>query len=223
MSRFVHFESHVLSALPKIKDRDAVRNALFRMIFDGFEPAFRSLRDLKKKIDDQAVSKREKRLLIENVFSYLALAVRDRFSVVADLMGYDIGFLFQKDTAFKKGRESFLLKYPKIDPAFLDVLEDDRCRWLSPLFDVRNEAIEHSGKIGPEELKRLESYMDLPTAEVMFDNSWRRVEDFLGVFANDIFGEMGGLKLFEIKEYQENRNHPVRFGWFIPTDKLNNQ
>ena len=122
MSRLFHFQDHILNGLFGTKNTKEVKDAIFQVIFDGLEPAFRSLRELRKKLIDEKIPEKEKRQLIENIYSYLTIAFKDRFQEVAKLMGYDTGFLFQNDKNFEVGCTQFSQLHPKIDSQFIEMI-----------------------------------------------------------------------------------------------------
>lgn len=128
-------------------------------------------------------------------------------------MGYDIGFVFQKQDNFNQGCDNFFKKHPKIDPAFGETIKEDRI-WIELLIGVRNNIIDHKVGKDPAFIERLSRFLNLETAEIMFENCWKSMEDFLIVFANDITNPKYGLKILELTEYKNNKNHPERFGWF---------
>jgi hypothetical protein len=69
----------------------------------------------------------------------------------ARIMGYDIGFLFQKDAAFEAGCESFLKANPNVRPALVEVMKHNRATWQTDLGRFRNEYLEHQ-KMTQEEV-----------------------------------------------------------------------
>jgi len=215
MSRLFNFETDILQGLVGI-DHKEIEHLIFRTIFDGLEPAFRSLRSLREKWNDPEIPKKEKIQLIENIFSYLVVAFKDRFQEVAYKMGYDISFLFKNQKIFEKEYVEFQKKHPMIDPKF--ILEDRE--WLNILIGVRNNVIDHKAGKDPDIIKQLSVFLTLENVEILFDNCWRSVEDFLAAFAVDKTDSKYGMKIQELVEYRKNKTHDHRFGWFDASLKL---
>jgi len=220
MSRLFHFQDHILNGLMGLKTKKEIQDDLFSVIFDGLEPAFRSLRDLRKKWNDEKIPEKEKRQLAENVYSYLVIAIKDRFREVAKSFGYDIGFLFQKEEAFVVGCKEFLVRHSQIDQKFIETIKADR-NWLNLLVQVRNNVVDHKGGKDIVLVKKLEKYLTLENAEAIFDNCWRLVEDMLLVFSLNFIDKRTGIALLEINEYRADRNHPQRVGWFMVNNQTN--
>ena len=65
------------------------------------------------------------------------------------------------------------------------------------------------------EIKRLSALLNLENAEVCFDNCWRTIEDYLIIFAAGKTDSKYGMKILELQEYKQNKNHPERVRWFI--------
>lgn len=219
MSRLYHFQDHILNGLFSTQKIKEIQEAILRVLFDGLEPAFRSLRELRKEWLDKKIPEKKKRQDIENIYSYLTIAFKDRFQGVAKLMGYDIGFLFQNDKNFEAGCEQFLKSYPKIDSQFVVMIKNDRASWFNLMINVRNNAIDHAAGKDSTLLKQLEQNMTLEAVEKIFDNCWRAIEDFLAVFAVDKTDLKYGYAIFELSEYRQDKNYQHRFGWFIVEKK----
>ena len=166
MARLFHFQDRILSGLFGGKDNEAIQQAIMTVLFDGLEPAFRSLRSLREKWDDEAIPEKEKIQLAQNVYTYLVVAFKDRFQDVAIKMGYDIGFIFQKQDNFNQGCDNFLKKYPKIDPAFVETMKEDKI-WIELMIGVRNNIIDHKVGKDPGFIERLSRFLNLETAEII--------------------------------------------------------
>ncbi len=223
ISRILHFEDYILPGIFINKKREIIKQAIYRVVFEGLIPAFISLRELGKKWTDEKVPEIEKRQLIKSIYSNLVIAFKDRFKKVAKLMGYDIGFLFRKkEKDFENNCVKFLEDNPRIDSGFIEFAKNERDSWLRLMTNVRNIAIEHAAENDPDEIKYLESYMNLESVEIFFDNCWRAIEDFLFVFSKDKMDPIDGIELRELPEYIKDENHPERFGWFTDSNKLSN-
>jgi len=219
MSRLCHFQDHILNGLFGIKNTKEIQEAILRVVFDGLDPAFRSLRELQKEWSDEKIPEKKKRQHIENIYSYLTIAFKDRFQEVAKLMGYNIDFLFQNDKTFEVGCKQFLKSYPKIDSQFIETIKNDRASWFNLMLNIRNNLIDHAAGKDQSLLKQLEQNMTLEAVEIIFDNCWRAIEDFLAIFAVDKTDQKYGHAILELSEYRQDENYQHRFGWFIVEKK----
>jgi len=221
MSRLIHFQDHILSGLFGGKNKEDVQQAIMKVLFDGLEPAFRSLRSLRSKWHDDKIPEREKIQLVESVYTYLVIAFKDRFQDVAKKMGFEIGFLFQTQELFEKGLQNFNIKYPKIDPVFIDTIREDRV-WSDLMVSVRNNVIDHQAGKNPVIISRLSSFLNVDTVEVLFENCWKTIEDFLVIFADALTDPKYGMKILELQIYKQNKNNSERFGWFDVSERKEN-
>lgn len=64
MARLFHFQDRILSGLFGGKDNEAIQQAIMTVLFDGLEPAFRSLRNLHEKWNDENIPEKEKIQLV---------------------------------------------------------------------------------------------------------------------------------------------------------------
>jgi|GEM_PF-6010590 len=213
MSRLFHFQGDILNGLFGGKDKEDIQQAIMKVLFEGLEPAFRSLRGLRLKWHDDQIPEREKIQLVESVYTYLVIAFKDRFQDVVEKMGFEIGFIFQKQDHFLKGCQKFKTQYPKIDTAFIDTIIEDRV-WINLMIAVRNNVIDHQAGKDPVVISRLSNFLNLNTVEVLFENCWKTMEDFLVVFADSLTDPKYGMKILELSAYAKNKNNPERFGWF---------
>lgn len=218
MARLMHVRNHILSGVYGLENRQEIEDSIMRVIFDGLEPAFRSLREVRKEWVDDKVPEKRKRQHIENVYTYLTIAFKDRFQQTAKEFGYEIGFIFQKDSTFKKGAQEFILRHPKIGNDLFQLAQDDRATWLSRMIAVRNIAIDHAGDKGREEVEEMEKRLTPEDAETIFDNCWRAIEDTIIIFVLDKYDEKYGHQLLELAQYRADKNHHERFGWFLIPD-----
>lgn len=214
MSRIFDLGNSIINGL-FIKNQKEVKDAFFSVIFDWLEPAFRSLRKLRRESDHKKISERERQQDIENIYVYLKIAIKDRFAQVAKLMGYDIWFLFQKEEEFNKKKKDFLTKNQNIDPSFISMIEDDRKAWLNIMMDVKNLAIEHAGDKNPKIVKDLKRFLNLEAVEKMFENCWKSIEDITYFLIKGKINPRMGMCLGELPEYQKDKNFKHRFGWYV--------
>ena len=185
------------------------------LIFDGLEPAFRSLRELRKEWTDEKVPEKRKRQHAENVYSYLTIAFKDRFQQSAKEFGYDIGFIFKNEKSFEEGSKEFVRQHPKIGNDFIGLVRNDKLIWLGLMIQVRNDVIDHAAGKDKERVRELEMNLTLERVEVVFDNCWRAIEDIILLFILDKTDDKYGSQLLELSEYRADKDNLERFGWFL--------
>ncbi|GAI53720.1 unnamed protein product, partial [marine sediment metagenome] len=109
--------------------------------------AFISLRELRKFETQGAKGGRVPIITINksyyNLYNNLWVAYKDGMQRVVKLLGFDVGFLFQKENQFKQGCENFLKQHPNVNQAFTKMLADVRKSWQNILSTIRNYYLEH--------------------------------------------------------------------------------
>src|SRR5712692_9182054 len=94
--------------------REKIRSAVFRLTTECLMPAFLSLRELRKIAGNPEVPMVTKIKNFDDMYKSLWTAYKDRMQSAARLMGYDIGFLFGKDSVFEDGCKDFLKANPHV-------------------------------------------------------------------------------------------------------------
>lgn len=219
MSRLMHFHDYVLNGVIGMPNTKEVKEALFGVIITDLDKAYTSLKKLRLCWDDTTTPRNEKNKEIDNIYNSLVAAFKDKFQIVARLMGYDIGFIFsRKDDNFEAKAKDFISLHPIIGNELVEMAKMDRSRWQKKMIDVRNIAIEHTLDKDRELIQMLEKEKNLQTVEIMFDNCWRAIEDYLKLFVLDKIKEDGAMRLYEIHEFIKNKDSLQRFEWvFIET------
>ncbi len=116
------------------------------------------------------------------------------------LMGFNIGFLFQNDTAFEKGVVEFNKQHPSLIMDLGDHLRLQRSNWQNGLSKFRNHFLEHR----KEEQTKFAKYYQPGQAEVLFDSVWRTMADIFPVFIESHFPSS-----FSIEEIPVNDRVPI--------------
>jgi hypothetical protein len=122
--------------------REKARDAMGNVLTDGLIPTFLELRELQKAAgtDLPLVNQFQ---LYEDFSRKLWKSYKDLTQRCADEMGFDIGFLFQKDAKFEDGLAKFRSENPKIVPEFEGYFREIRRKWQNELSRFRNGFIEH--------------------------------------------------------------------------------
>ncbi|MFC1656410.1 hypothetical protein ACFL14_00370 [Patescibacteria group bacterium] len=164
--------------------------------------AFESLQKIKS---DQNLTVLTKESAFQNAYSALWRAYSDRFQTTCQKIGYDIGFLFEKNLKFEKDSIEFIKQHPEIPDDFRKILKIDRKIWQNGFADFRNQYIEH--KQISHSIKNV--YYKLDMLESIFNNVWQAIEDSLAFFINVKL--LQPYVLEEIPEKIRDKSCPKRF------------
>ncbi len=184
-----------------------IKEAIMGLSLECLMPAFTSLRELRKIADDNSTPMLNKFKNFDDMYKYLWTAYKDRMQIVAKLMGYDIGFLFQKDALFEKGCEEFLRANPGVRAELIAGMRAIRATWQPGLMRFRNEYLEHQ-TIRREDVS--EFYL-LEWAEAAFHTVWTTIEEILVLLMEAKLPK--SIRLREIPEAERDPGLPRRFGF----------
>jgi hypothetical protein len=126
------------------EDRQELRDAIMVMVTEGFLPACEDLRAIRAYKDDPRIPVLNRKKHYDDFARALWNGYKDLMPKIAALLGYDIGFLFQRDGKFKMGLEAFIAE--NRDHLLLDLAEflpRQRNGWQQELKTLRNEYLEH--------------------------------------------------------------------------------
>lgn len=197
------------------QNKKDINNAIFTVLFDALVPAFLSLREIRKiesGEDERVVINLQKSYT--NLFNHLWVAYKDRMLKVAALLGFNIGFSFQKKKDFLTEAKKFLSEksgIPGIDSHFIDMLVNERQSWQSILAEIRNNYLEHK-KLDP---KVVEKHFNITTAETIFSNCWQAIEDITVILLRTGLPLHTGIDIAEIPEKDRDPNIPKRFQFVV--------
>jgi len=188
--------------------RQKINDAIMNILFEGLLPAFISLREIKEfETGSKKLIRANLNKSYYNLYDHLWDAYKDRMQVVANLLGFNMGFLFQNNKEFKKGCEIFLKKHTGIDNEFINMLENERDTWQKIVMKIRNDYLKHK----KPDSKQLEKYFTFENAELTFNNSWQAIEDILVVLMRTGLQLDAGIDIAEIPEEKRDPNCPKRF------------
>lgn len=207
------FVSRIILGLPDVlggtlyTNRDEIQEGIAALGMECLMPAFLSLRELRKTASDEEIPILKKRKNFDDMCKSLWTAYKDRMAGVAQLMGYDIGFLFQRDRLFGEGCADFLRANPGVNPELIRLMEFNRTNWQRELATFRNDYLEHQ-KI---KAKDIASFYSLERAEMLFKDVWTSIEEILVLLMAAKLPP--GIGLREIPEAERDPGSPKRFGW----------
>ena len=188
-------------------EREAVKDAITTILVEGLMPAFEHLRKIRQSVSIP-VPELNRRQLYEDFARVLWHAYKDLMPKVAGLLGFDIGFQFQKDTTFENGIAKFNEKHPSLIMDIPGVLRRQRVNWQKGLSEFRNDFLEHR----KQDIGAFESYYRPETAEMLFDHAWRTMADLFPVFIEARFPPTWSIKEIPLAERYPKR--PRRFQFF---------
>jgi hypothetical protein len=217
MSRLMHLIDLSSGLYQEIEKKKFSEN-LLKILFEGLEPAFVSLKELKENWKNQEYPSNKKEKLAKDTINYLVIAYKDRLpKLTIDLnIKYDIGFLFQEDKKFESGLIIFSDNNQKIAEGFSSFIKKDREHFVSNLNNIRNNLIQHSADKSSEEIKSLKEYLNPNTLSELFECVWTSIEDIIIALFIDSTNDKFVMRLYELDEYKMDRVKAMkRLGWFI--------
>ena len=142
-----------------------------------------------------------------NLYEHLWTAYKDRLPKVVKVLGFDIGFLFKKDTQFEAESLAYFASH-NLPSDLRRMMKQDRRLWQQGLADFRNLYRQHQ-TVGPE----IEKVWFTPRcAEVIFDSVWQAIEDIIVKLLDaKLQAESHGLMIWEIPEEDREPSCPERF------------
>src|SRR5581483_4167724 len=123
-------------------EREAVKNAIMILLTEGLIPSFEHLLKIRLSIANP-VPEMNRRQLYEDFARVLWHAYKDLFPKAVLLLGFDIGFLFQKEADFEKGLPKFVSSHPSLILDVPEFLRRQRTNWQRAFSSFRNDFLEH--------------------------------------------------------------------------------
>jgi hypothetical protein len=186
-------------------NRDEIKESIIELALESIMPAFLSLRELRKIAADEKVPILTKQKNYEDMYKSLWAAYKDRMKITANLMGYDLGFLFQKDSLFDDGCAQFAKTHPEVSEELIIRMRRNRAEWQLALRRFRNDYLEHK-KIKREDV---EEFYSLAHAERTFDRVWVAIEETLAILIATQFS--GNFCFTDIPDAERDPKLPLRF------------
>jgi hypothetical protein len=140
-----------------------------------------------------------------DLYGHLWAAYKSRFQKLMGTLGYDVGFVFDKDSKFETRATEFLAQHPDIDASLVDRVRNDRAGWQKALADYRNDG-EHNTTVP---LFNGHPMHDQRSAEVIFSNVWHEIEDIFIACMVEEFGKQ--LTIFEIPKADRDPRCPKKY------------
>jgi hypothetical protein len=156
--------------------REQAKNAIMTIMTDGLIPAFQELRMIRAP-ETANLPLTERFQPYEDFARKLWKAYKDLTQRAATAMGFDIGFLYQKDKEFEKGLSSLLAVETKLPATFADFLRQTRSDWQNEFSKFRNEFVEHQHG----QRMDFKKFYDSGVVERLFESVWGTIVDLLVV------------------------------------------
>ena len=195
----------LVNAVPAFASRRDAFQTVLGETHEALGMAFNDLREIQRLVQDENVPALDRTKAYENLYGHLWQAYKDRFQKLMRALGYDIGFLFQKDAIFEKGAAEFLEQHPKLAD-LVEMMRRDRADFQKRLGEYRNDYLEHRKDFDP---KLVEALHRPDVAEAMFDNVWQAIEDNVALLVQSLLPPQ--FQLSEIPEAERDPGAPERF------------
>ena len=195
-------------------ERDRLKESVMTLLTEGLMPAFEHLR----KIRSSAVSptpELNRKQNYEDFARVLWHAYKDLMPKAALLLGFDIGFQFQKSAVFEKGIKEFQAKHPRLIMDVPELLRRQRLGWQQGLVEFRNDFLEHRSL----EAAAVEKYYRPEWAEMVFDFAWRTMAELLPVFIEARFPPTFSIQPIAASERDARRPRRFQFFFCEPVDR----
>jgi hypothetical protein len=194
--------------------RDKLKESIMTILTEGLMPAFEHLRKIRTSVVSP-VPELNRKQNYEDFARVLWHAYKDLTPKAALLLGFDIGFQFQKSASFEKGIEEFPVKHRSLIMDVPDLLRRQREGWQQDLVEFRNDFLEHRSL----EAAAVEKCYRPEWAEMVFDFAWRTIAELLPVFIEARFSPTHSIRPIPASERDARR--PKRFQYFFcePVDR----
>jgi hypothetical protein len=158
------------------QDRQELLDAIMIMATEGFLPAYEDLRAIRAyKGHHIPVLNRKKHY--EDFARSLWHGYKDLMPKVVGLLGYDTGFVFQRDGKFKAGLEAFVAdNHGDLLLNVAEFLPRQRNGWQEELKTFRNGYLEHRDA---DVAAQVERFYEPVWAEKVFLHAWRTAAELI--------------------------------------------
>ncbi len=214
------FVQQLMLEMPELVDagmifepqRQQVKEAILTISMEGLLQAFEHLKQIRASVH-QTMPELNRKQYYEDFTRVLWHAYKDLMPKAADLMGFDIGFVFQDDKKFEKGLTKFVARHPSLPQPFGPYLRQQRNNWQKSMQDFRNLFLEHRR----EEPDKFKNYYLPDQAEGSFEVVWRTIADILAICLRSHMPL--GHTFVEIPVNERRPEHPRRFRFVLMGEK----
>jgi hypothetical protein len=196
-------------------ERERANNALLNIQLEGLLPAFLELRRIRESIGRE-LPDLDRMEPFEDLARKLWKSCKDLMQAAAKLMGFDVGFLYQKDARFEVGLKKLRKSNPGTPNEFDGFLRNTRASWQKELADFRNTVVEHPSA----DRSAYKKFYQPEFAERLFDAVWRTIVTVLAMLLSVHLPEQ--IFMVDQGSNDPNREWPNRFRFYLVGTKLQN-
>jgi len=159
------------------EDRQELRDAIMVMVTEGFLPAYEDLRAIRAYKEDRRIPVLNRKKHYDDFARTLWHGYKDLLPKVVGLLGYNIGFLFQRERNFTTGLEAFVADNRlNVLLDLAEFLPRQRNGWQRELMTFRNEYLEHRDA---DVAAQVEKFYEPAWAERVFVHAWRTAAELI--------------------------------------------
>jgi hypothetical protein len=195
-------------------DREKLKNSIMTILTEGLMPAFEQLKRIRLSLVS-TVPEINRKQHYEDFARVLWHGYKDLMPKAVSLLGFDIGFQFQKPASFENGIDDFAKKHPRLIMNVPELLRRQRKGWQQDLVKFRNEFLEHRSV----DVAEVEKYYRPEWAEMVFDFAWRTMAELLPVFIEARFAPTHSIRLIPPSERDVRRPRRFQFFFCEPIDR----
>lgn len=184
--------------------RAAAKHAIISTLLDGLMPAFLELEQIRS-TNGKAIPLMNREQMFEDFARKLWKSYKELMQQTAQLIGFDIGFIFMKEKEFRKGLIKLRADHPTIRDWFEQFLEQARDDWQNDLCKFRNTWVEHQRG----ERRNFDGFYKPEYAERVFSDAWNTIVTILAAMLETHLPF--GIKLIEQNEDDPNPKWANRF------------
>jgi hypothetical protein len=156
--------------------RNEVSGSVGAIASEGLSAAFLELRTIRSSVG-QDLPMLNHFQMFEDFYGKLWRAYKEYMQRAVKPMGFDIGFLFQKDAQFEKGLKVFRENNPTAPPTLEEFLREVRRLWHTELADFRNTIVQHPDA----DRAQFQKFYNPQFAEALFREVWHTIVEILGM------------------------------------------
>jgi hypothetical protein len=188
--------------------KTVVKDAIADILNEGLLPTFLELQNIRASVGAD-LPLVERLQLYEDFARKLWKSYKDLTQRAAIAMGFDIGFVFQKEQLFEEGLKTFRAQNPTLIDTFEEYFRRTRKNWQNELGKFRNGFLEH--KEGDR--KDFQIFYDPATAEGLFNVVCETIVNILVCLMN--LRLWPGMHIVEYDPKVHGPGWPNKFHWDI--------
>jgi hypothetical protein len=158
------------------EERKQANSSILDVLTGGLVPAFLVLKKIRQSVG-QELPIVDHQQMYEDFGGKLWKAYKELMQQAAKDIGFEIGFLFQRDPSFENGLVGFRQKNSTAPGSLEDYLRNVRRSWHTDLANFRNTIIEHPSG----DRSQFQKFYDPRFAENLFTEVWHTIVEILAM------------------------------------------